>query len=107
MLLVWIMALFQGGHFFRICASKQAPALASAMYAAVAAGPKKGGYASLKEAASVMARLSDTVYEPDRQMHALYERLYREYRFLYHEFGEKNGVMKRLKDIRDSVIALP
>jgi len=81
--------------------SQQAPALGSAMHAAVAAG----AYPDIATAAHAMGGLSDVVYRPDPERVAAYDALYRDYRYLHDLFGRANrdqpgGVMKRLRDRR-------
>ena len=89
------------GREIRIVRSKQAPALGSAMFGAVAAGAKRGGYDSIADAASAMGGVLDIVYRPNEQSRAVYQRLYAEYARLYDAFGRGgNDVMKRLKAIR-------
>jgi L-ribulokinase len=86
---------------FRVSASDQTPALGAAMFAAVAAGPAAGGYATIQAAALAMARLKDDVYRPDRADHATYDVLYGEYLRLHDYFGRgENDVMKTLRDLR-------
>lgn len=88
----------------RISGSPQAPALGSAMFAAVAAGKERGGYDSIMEAAPVMGKVKDIVYTPDTESSSVYEKLYAEYRILHDYFGRgENNVMKRLKEIRKNV----
>ena len=86
----------------RISASDQTVALGSAMWGAVAAGVEAGGYADITGAANKMARLRDTVYKPNREAHAAYEKLYAIYRRLHDLFGRKGGdtAMKELKALR-------
>ncbi|BAS27955.1 ribulokinase [Limnochorda pilosa] len=85
----------------RVARSSQTPALGSAMFAAVAAGPEGGGYASIVDAAARMAGLKEEVYRPDPEASAFYEPLYREYVLLHDYFGRgANDVMKRLKEMR-------
>jgi len=92
------------GREFAVAASQQAPALGSAMFAAVAAGAAAGGYASIVEAAERMARLGTERYRPSRDAHAAYEPLYREYVRLHDLFGRDPGsVMKTLKRMRDQI----
>jgi L-ribulokinase len=86
---------------FRLSASDQTPALGSAMFAAVAAGPAAGGYATIEDASRAMARLKDHAYEPIARNKAVYDALYREYVRLHDYFGRGgNDVMKTLRAIR-------
>jgi L-ribulokinase len=94
------------GRPFRISASDQTPALGSAMFAAVAAGPDAGGFASIEDASRAMARLKDERYMPSPANQAVYETLYREYVRLHDYFGRgENDVMKTLRSIRAQVRA--
>ncbi len=86
----------------RIAQSAQAPAVGSAMFAAVAAGAARGGYDDIVDAAREMGRVMDRVYRPIPANVALYERLYAEYVTLHDTFGRgTNDVMKRLKALRE------
>jgi len=92
------------GRNFKISAAKQTPALGSAMFGAVAAGRRAGGYDSLFEAARHMARLKNEVYQPIPANQKIYDRLFAEYVRLHDYFGRgENNVMKTLKQIRDQV----
>ncbi len=85
----------------RVSASKQTPALGSAMFGAVAAGKAVGGYDSIYDAAKVMAHLKDVTYTAIPENQAVYEKLYAEYLILHDYFGRgENDVMKRLKAIK-------
>ena len=89
----------------RLAASDQAPALGSAMFAAVAAGPQAGGYDSIVEAAARMAHLSEVSYRPEPAHRATYEALYRHYVRLHDYFGRGgNDVMKSLKELRGAAL---
>jgi L-ribulokinase len=89
------------GREFAVAASEQTPALGAAMFAAVAAGPELGGYASIDEASQHMARLSSRVFEPVDEHHAVYSELHREYVRLHDLFGrDPDSVIKRLRGIR-------
>jgi len=89
------------GREIKIAASSQTPALGSAMFGAVAAGKKKGGYDSIVEAAGKMAHLKVERFRPDEENHSLYEKIYTEYEKLHDYFGRgENDVMKRLKSIK-------
>lgn len=85
----------------KISASDQTPALGAAMFAAVAAGSKKGGYETIIDAAKVMGKVKDKVYEPIPENVVAYRRLYEEYKKLHDYFGRgENDVMKKLKIIK-------
>jgi L-ribulokinase len=85
------------GRTIKLAGSAQAPALGSAMHAAVAAGV----YPDINAAAEVMGKLKDEVVTPIPENTAAYDKLYAEYKILYDYFGRgANDVMKRLKDIR-------
>jgi L-ribulokinase len=84
-----------------LVASGQAPALGSAMHAAVAAGH----YPDIAAAARAMGRLSDVVYTPNPDHAGVYDTLYNDYRYLHDLFGradgeQPGGVMKRLRALR-------
>jgi L-ribulokinase len=88
------------GRPIEVAASEQAPALGSAIFAAVAAGAAAGGYDSIGEAAARMGGRAPVRYEPDASAHAVYDELYREYRRLHDLFGRgPDTVPKRLKAI--------
>ena len=88
----------------KIAGSAQAPALGSAIFGAVAAGKKRGGYDSIGEASKTMSSLSDRVYLPCPENVKIYAKLYAEYRTLHDYFGRgANDVMKRLKEIKAEV----
>jgi L-ribulokinase len=90
------------GRTFKISASVQTPALGSAMFGAVAAGSRAGGYDSIIDAARNMARLKNEVYQPIPENQKVYDQLYAEYVRLHDYFGRgENNVMKKLKSIRD------
>ncbi len=89
------------GRTFKLSGSTQAPALGSAMHAAVAAGL----YPNIQAAAQKMGKLKDEVVKPIEENQKIYDRLYREYKTLYQYFGRgANDVMKRLKAIRHEAL---
>ncbi len=93
------------GMDVHIAGSAQVPALASAIFAAKAAGSARGGYDSLAEATEAMKNVGDTVYHPDPAARAVYDALYAEYRLLHDYFGRGgNDVMKRLRSLRARVM---
>jgi L-ribulokinase len=81
--------------------SPQAPALGSAMHAAVAAGI----YPDIRSAASVMGKLKPEIVHPIPENQQIYNQLYAGYSSLYDYFGRgANDVMKDLKRLRNEVI---
>jgi L-ribulokinase len=89
------------GREFDVAASTQAPALGSAMFGAVAAGPAAGGYATIAEAAERMVRPHVRTYRPDSSAIPVYDELYPDYLALHDYFGRGgNDVMRRLRALR-------
>ena len=89
------------GSEFTVAASKQTPALGSAMFGAVAAGAALGGYDSIVDAARYMAHLGGESYRPIAAHRAVYDDLYREYLRLHDLFGRGgDDVMRNLKRIQ-------
>jgi L-ribulokinase len=80
-----------------VVSSEQAPALGSAIHAAVAAG----AYPDVAAAAEVMGRAEKNVYAPVQENVTAYEELFAEYRTLHDYFGRgENKVMHHLRDLR-------
>jgi len=92
----------------KISRSDQTPALGAAMFSAIAAGKKFGGYNSVEEAQPKMTGISKQ-FIPIKENHLVYKKLYSLYKQLHDGFGTKqwNGnmfnVMKELLNIRDEV----
>ncbi len=85
------------GRTLKLAGSTQAPALGSAMHAAVAAGI----YPDINAAAEKMGKLKEEVVTPIPENKAVYDQLFAEYKTLYDYFGRgTNDVMKRLKAIK-------
>lgn len=79
--------------------SAQAPALGSAIHAAVAAG----AYPDVPAASKAMGSVRRAAYRPDPERHARYDRLYADYLRLHDHFGRGgDDVMRRLRGMRDS-----
>ncbi len=94
------------GRELQVAASRQTPALGSAMHGAVAAGAALGGYDSIVEASRRMSRPGVETYRPDAAGHAVYDQLYREYVRLHDLFGRGgDDVMKNLRRIQRGVTA--
>jgi L-ribulokinase len=92
------------GKEVKVAASKQTPALGSAMFGAVAAGKAAGGYDTIYEATKVMAHQRAEKYQPVPANKKVYDRIYAEYVTLHDYFGRgENDVMKRLKALKAEV----
>ncbi len=92
------------GREIKVTASRQTPALGSAMHAAVAAGSAAGGYDRIEDAAARMAHLKEGSYKPIPANQAIYDQLYTDYVRLHDYFGRGgNDVMKRLKALKAQV----
>jgi L-ribulokinase len=82
-----------------LATSRQAPALGSAIHAAVAAG----AYPDVAAAAAAMGRKRQHAYRPDPARADVYDKLYAEYVLLHDYFGRgANEVMHRLRALRDA-----
>ncbi|WP_374117123.1 ribulokinase [Streptomyces sp. RKAG293] len=82
-----------------VAASEQAPALGSAIHAAVAAG----AYENVPAAAERMGRVHRDRYLPDAARADAYDRLFAEYRALHDLLGgEHRGVLHRLRELRNA-----
>lgn len=93
------------GLELKVTASRQTPALGSAMFGAVAAGKAAGGYDSIFEAAGRMARLKKETFTPIPAHQKAYNSLYDEYTTLQDYFGRgANDVMKRLKQLKKETL---
>jgi L-ribulokinase len=85
-----------------VAASDQAPAVGSAIHAAVAAGL----HPDVTAAAGVMGRLEETAYVPDPARADVYDELFAEYRTLHDYFSGRpelggNAVLHRLRNRRN------
>jgi L-ribulokinase len=85
-----------------LVASEQAPALGSAIHAAVAAGT----YPDVATAAAAMGKLHTGAFKTDPASADVYDQLYAEYVALHDYFGRgTNEVMHRLRSLRNRVRA--
>jgi L-ribulokinase len=87
------------GRTLSLSGSAQAPALGSAIHAAVAAG----AYPDVPTAAKAMGKVERDVYRPDLDRADAYEPLYAAYRELHDYFGQstKDSLLHRLRRIRN------
>jgi L-ribulokinase len=79
-----------------VITSAQAPALGSAIHAAVAAG----AYPDVPAAAAAMGRRTRDAYRPDLARAAAYDELYAEYVKLHDYFGRKTQILHSLHNKR-------
>jgi L-ribulokinase len=84
----------------RVASSRQAPALGSAMFAAVAAGPDSGGYESIVEASQRMSRPSLEEFVPDEANAIVYDELFQVYRQLHDSLAADKSPMRRLRSLQ-------
>lgn len=83
-----------------LAASEQGSALGSAIHAAVAAGAHR----DVRTATAAMGRLHRNVYVPDPSRAGAYDGLFAEYRLLHDEFGVRDGLLHRLRRIRNHAL---
>jgi L-ribulokinase len=94
------------GRPMKISRSEQTPALGAAVFAAVAAGAKAGGYDSVGWAQKAMVGIGKE-YRPVEENHRTYKRLYSLYCQMHDALGTREdsgslyNVMKNLLEIRD------
>jgi L-ribulokinase len=94
------------GRPMKISRSDQTCALGAALFGAVAAGRKAGGYDSVAAAQAAMCGVRSTVFKPIRENHAVYKEIYSLYRELHDAFGtvtwsgKLDRIMKDLIAIR-------
>jgi len=93
------------GRAIETAGAAQASALGSAIFAAVAAGPKRGGYATASEAVARMAEAPAETFRPNPDRHRVYQEVYSVYRNLFDHFGKGSGgaAMRSLKALRNRV----
>ncbi|MBW8802876.1 MAG: ribulokinase [Catenulisporales bacterium] len=84
-----------------VAVSDQAPALGSAIHAAVAAG----AYPDVSAAAEAMGSVQTAAYVPDPARADAYDVLFAEYRALHDAFGAADGALHRLRRIRNAALA--
>ena len=95
------------GRAMKISRSDQSCALGAAIFGAVAAGRKAGGFAGVTEAQQAVCGVRSEVFKPVPENTAIYAELYELYRRLHDAFGTDGGaaplgdVMKRLISLRE------
>ncbi|CAL9590959.1 Ribulokinase [Streptomyces sp. enrichment culture] len=82
-----------------LAASRQGPALGSAIHAAVAAG----AHPDVRAATAAMGRRERDVYVPDPSRADAYDALFAEYRLLHDHFGP-DGPLHRLRALRNKAL---
>lgn len=95
------------GCTMKVAASDQTCAVGAAIFGAVAAGRRNGGFACAEDAQACISSLRAKVYRPVPSAHKVYMELYKLYRELHDAFGTEtwkgrmNHVMKKLIAIRE------
>lgn len=85
----------------KVAESVQTTAIGAAMYAAVAAGKRKGGFDTIFEAAEKMAKVKKEKFVPIQKNVDIYNKLYEYYEDLHDYFGRNNyQLMHSLKEMR-------
>jgi L-ribulokinase len=93
------------GRIVRVSESRQAPALGSAMFGAVAAGAAAGGYDTITDAAARMAHLGPDVYRPSAVDRVAWDEGYAIYRELHDSMARPGSVMRRVRALQDQARA--
>ena len=97
------------GRPMKLSRSAQTCAMGAAIYGAVVAGARAGGYDSVEAAQAKMTGLKPKTYQPDPGRHQVYNALFKLYRQLHDAFGTTgyreslHNVMKDLLALRDQV----
>jgi len=97
------------GRALKIAESSQTCAVGAAIFGAVAAGKKKGGFSSVEEAQKRICRYKNVIYKPKMKDKETYDKLYLIYKDLHDTFGTKTTdknlyyVMKKLLEIRQEI----
>ena len=95
------------GRPMKISRSGQTCAVGAAIFGAVAAGAKEGGFKTVSDAQEAICGVRDQVYKPDPAAHKVYAELYTLYRQVHDAFGtaewsgKLNHVMKQLIALRE------
>lgn len=84
----------------RIPASRQTPALGSAMFAAVAAGTTRHGCPSIVEASKQMAHLGPEEYTPVASNASVYDELFAIYRELHDSMASAGSPLRTLRAVQ-------
>jgi len=91
----------------KIAASGQTCAVGAAVFGAIAAGKKKGGFEDVAEARRKICRFKKVVYKPDKKNRGVYDRIYRLYKEVHDAFGVRTAnknlyhIMKELLKIQN------
>ena len=93
------------GRPMEISRSDQTCALGAAIFGAVAAGRRAGGFANVREAQDAMCGVKPHVFRPNPKNKAVYAEMYRLYRTLHDAFGT-NEWSGSLSHVMKDLIAL-
>jgi L-ribulokinase len=92
------------GRPMKISRSDQTCALGAALFGAVAAGRKAGGYDSVAAAQKAMCGVRSTVFTPIRANHEAYKKLYSLYREMHDAFGTPTWSGKLDRVMKDLIV---
>ncbi|MEI6147846.1 MAG: ribulokinase [bacterium] len=92
------------GRPMKISRSDQTCALGAALFGAVAAGRKAGGYDSVAAAQKAMCGVRSTVFTPIRANHEVYKKLYSLYREMHDAFGTPTWSGKLDRVMKDLIV---
>lgn len=92
------------GKTIYLCKSTQASALGSAILGAAAAGEAITGCGNLPELMDKYVKLSDTVYTPNGEHKAMYDKLYSTYLHLSDTMAEGNSALREIQKIKQAFL---
>jgi len=88
------------GRNIAVAQAANASSLGAAVLGALAASAKAGGHSSAPTAVRAMCQKPTQIYRPNKKHHAIYERLYRDYKRLGNHFGRyTDPVMAELRKL--------
>jgi L-ribulokinase len=93
------------GRPMKIARSDQTCAVGAAIFGAVAAGKKAGGFRNVAEAQAAICGVRSKIYRPIAANHKVYTRLYKLYRELHDAFGTQQW-QGRLDHVMKELIAM-
>jgi L-ribulokinase len=91
------------GRNIAVAQAPNASSLGAAILGAIAAGSKNGGHSSATAAVRAMCQKPSQVFRPNKKRHAVYQKLYEDYKRLSNHFGRHSDpIMAHLRNLRSS-----